>query len=707
METQRCPMCGRPNPPELEVCQYCQARLKPLWTEPSGGSSAAIEAGIMKSKPALEPEEPLLPDWLIASRGERTGEEPAQPEEQEEEAFLLPQEEVEIDNFLGELFSDKLPEGKDEDVPEWLQALRGEKTAEPQRSPLSESGEQGEPLPFWLGLGTGETEEAHAESAPAEEKVSPFTESPFEGIDFDSDLLSLGEEKPAEKEAQADFQPSISPFEGVEPFLLEEDQILPESPLPIEEKTALPAEKPAPLPGEGDWMRKTPPWLEALPGMEWGEGETQGKEIPPEFLQGVVPPFVETDEALSEAEFPEWLSQVESSIEPELEAVIGTLTPPTIETLSEPEEAESIPKEAAEIVPQEAVPIEVGGPLHGLRGVLPAEPLVAEQKKPSKALSELLVTDKQRAQAELFLRLIEEEGKPKPILASKRAKPHTLWRALIFVVLAAAAIIGYLLPPISAAPQELSVGVFDAMQAVTQLPAQAPVLLIVDIEGRDFAEMQATTAAMLDQMMIKGAFFVLVSANQNGALQADRLLREVSRLNGHNYQPSVGWVNLGYLPGGVAGMQAFAQSLTEVMPTTIDGEAAWQSDRLKNIRTLADFNLVMLITEDSTRARQWLEQLKGRVPVSRLVFAVSAQVEPILRPYYEANPRQVQSVLAGIRDGAIYETQAARRGWAMQLWDAYTVVVMTGITLIFIGSLVYALLALLGRRKAQAEREGQ
>jgi len=293
---------------------------------------------------------------------------------------------------------------------------------------------------------------------------------------------------------------------------------------------------------------------------------------------------------------------------------MDTLTPPAIEMLADQEEGEIVPKEVEESHPQEDIPIEVVGPLHGLRGVLPAEPLVAEQKKPSKALSELLVTDKQRAQAELFLRLIEEEGKPKPIPAAKRAKPHTLWRALIFLALVVAATIGYLLAPFSTPPQELSVGVFDAMQAVNQLPAQAPVLLIVDLEGSDFAEMQATTGAMLDQMMIKGAFFVLVSANQNGALQADRLLREVSRLNGHHYQPSVGWVNLGYLPGGAAGMQAFVQSLTEVMPTTIDGDAAWQSDRLKNIRTLSDFNLVVVITEDSTRARQWLEQMKGHVP---------------------------------------------------------------------------------------------
>ncbi len=705
METQRCPMCGRPNPPDVEVCQYCEARLKPLWAEPSEESSAAIEAGITKSKPALEPEEPLLPDWLIASREQLTGEEPSQPQEAEEEEFLLPPEEMEINNFLGELFSDVPAEEKEEDVPEWLQVLRNEKPPAPETSPTSAGSEQEESMPFWLGFESSEPEEALTESTSAQEKVSPFTGIPFEGIDFDTDFLSLGEKAQSEGEAQPDFQPSVSPFEGVEPFLLEEEG-LPQSPSP--EEVSLRAEETTPPPVEGDWMNEIPPWLETLPGQEWEESEAPEKEMPPEFLQGVVPPFVETEEELSEIEFPDWLTQVEGTIEPELEAVIDNLTPPTIEMLAEQEEGEGIlPEEPEATPPHEDIPVEVVGPLHGLRGVLPAEPMVAEQKKPSKALSELLVTDKQRAQAELFLRIIAEEGKPKPIPTSRRARPHTLWRGLILLALVIAAVIGYLIYPFSTVPQELSVGVFDAMQAVNQLPAQASVLLIVDVEGSDFAEMQATTAGMLDQMMIKGAFFVLVSANQNGALQADRLLREVSRLNGHQYKPSSGWVNLGYLPGGAAGMQAFSQSITEVMPGTVEGEAAWKSERLKNIQTLSDFDLVVVITEDSTRARQWIEQLKGHVPASRLVFAVSAQVEPILRPYYEANPRQIQSVLAGIRDGTIYETQAARRGWAMQLWDAYTLVVMTGIALILIGSSVYTLLALLAWRKAKAEREGR
>ena len=30
----RCPMCGKPNPEELDICQFCEARLRPLIIQP-------------------------------------------------------------------------------------------------------------------------------------------------------------------------------------------------------------------------------------------------------------------------------------------------------------------------------------------------------------------------------------------------------------------------------------------------------------------------------------------------------------------------------------------------------------------------------------------------------------------------------------------------------------------------------------------------
>ncbi len=59
----RCPMCGKPNPGNLDVCQFCEARLKPL-TAPL--PSDAIPPDGTNDLQAPEQPEPSsdLPDWL-------------------------------------------------------------------------------------------------------------------------------------------------------------------------------------------------------------------------------------------------------------------------------------------------------------------------------------------------------------------------------------------------------------------------------------------------------------------------------------------------------------------------------------------------------------------------------------------------------------------------------------------------------------------
>ena len=44
MADTRCPMCGKVNPPDLDVCQYCGARLKPV-VPPSSDDAQPIHPG--------------------------------------------------------------------------------------------------------------------------------------------------------------------------------------------------------------------------------------------------------------------------------------------------------------------------------------------------------------------------------------------------------------------------------------------------------------------------------------------------------------------------------------------------------------------------------------------------------------------------------------------------------------------------------------
>ena len=75
----RCQMCGKPNPAEAETCQFCQARLKPVWASKSAESFFEAE-----SESAGEE----VPDWLRSLRG---SEEPVsdQPSEEVSEAGLF------------------------------------------------------------------------------------------------------------------------------------------------------------------------------------------------------------------------------------------------------------------------------------------------------------------------------------------------------------------------------------------------------------------------------------------------------------------------------------------------------------------------------------------------------------------------------------------------------------------------------------------
>ena len=59
----KCPMCGRPNPEELDVCQFCEAQLKSI-TDELSRSQPPIKPGDDPRKVDTGELEPVLPQWL-------------------------------------------------------------------------------------------------------------------------------------------------------------------------------------------------------------------------------------------------------------------------------------------------------------------------------------------------------------------------------------------------------------------------------------------------------------------------------------------------------------------------------------------------------------------------------------------------------------------------------------------------------------------
>jgi hypothetical protein len=175
-------------------------------------------------------------------------------------------------------------------------------------------------------------------------------------------------------------------------------------------------------------------------------------------------------------------------------------------------------------------------------------------------------------------------------------------------------------------------------------------------------------------------------------------------LKERGYQYGNQYLNLGYLPGGVMGIRAFAQDPKKTMTLDIFLSDAWNTTPLQGITSLSQFAALVVITDNADTARAWIEQSMSvrQVAALPLIVVSSAQAAPMIQPYY--NSGQVSGIVSGLYGGAIFEqNNAGRPGTARNYWDAYSLGMLLAAGLMLGGVLWSALLFL---RERAAAREG-
>jgi hypothetical protein len=78
-------------------------------------------------------------------------------------------------------------------------------------------------------------------------------------------------------------------------------------------------------------------------------------------------------------------------------------------------------------------------------------------------------------------------------------------------------------------------------------------------------------------------------------------------------------------------------------------------------------------------------------------MVLSAQAEPMVRPYYETSPRQVSGMISGLAGGAAYESISGNIGVSRQYWDAFGMGSISAVGIILAGALVSLVMALLSK----------
>ena len=634
MSDIKCPMCGKANPADRETCQYCAARIKPLFPGMDDDELNRLLGlgGVNKKDPLPGSLDDYLggetsSDWLDQLRSDTASFEPTE-DDAENQGQDLPQ----FDDWFNRLDDEDTNQQDNQAVSDFLQSPPPNFSSQPNT----------DGIPDWLSQISSENFESAQD--PESEDWAKLA------ADDNANVLKSGD---TESDGEANERDDTEPE-----WLFELEASSPD--FPVSESEAS---------NSGADLFDSE---ESEHSFNWDDEGDASDHLP-------VP---DKQEDLQAAELPGWLEAMKP-----------------VDTFSAFDEKHDL----------NHLSVEGAGPLAGLLGVIPAEPDSSYSRKPLGYSTRLQVSEPQQAHAALLEQLMQSEGKARVISRKDSTAPNNLFRVLISFLLVCSILLVMILPgliKVSVPSLANLPSAWAAFQAIEQVQLERPVLLAVDYQPGVSGEMDAVTGAVLKHLIGKRAKLILVTTQPMGAMQAERLIRQFSEETGLQYLPSQDYVNLGYVPGGQAGLLGFIGDPRRTMPFSVDGEFIWQLPFFQVVQDITDFSLIVVATESTDTARVWIEQLTAYPINTPLVMAASAQAEPVIAPYYLASPPQVHGILSGLAGAAAYESVTLYPGDAMKNFSPFSVTGLLAVAIILIGCTIGFFSYLLEKRQQPDRNQG-
>jgi hypothetical protein len=310
----------------------------------------------------------------------------------------------------------------------------------------------------------------------------------------------------------------------------------------------------------------------------------------------------------------------------------------------------------------------------------------------------LQATDEQQASAALLEQILGSETSPRALVGSSFVASQHLLRwilaGIFLLVLGAAVSLRSQNMPVSASLPVEGAGMSSVVMGI---PAGSNVLVVIDYEPALAAEMEAIGGPLLDQMVsLSHPNLSFVSTSPNGTALSERLLAnaKINTPDGFGYQAGLQYRNLGFLPGGAAGVLGFVERPGQIIPAS-------------EVGSFADYAALIIMTDHAESGRVWVEQLQNRKQIDPLLagqpllMVASAQAGPLLQPYVSSG--QISGIISGLSDAARYEfVNNSRPGMARSYWDTFGIGLMMSIAMIVVGSL-WSLFTGIRARRAETE----
>ena len=223
---------------------------------------------------------------------------------------------------------------------------------------------------------------------------------------------------------------------------------------------------------------------------------------------------------------------------------------------------------------------------------------------------------------------------------------------------------------------------FDKVEALK--PGDV-VLLSFDYSPSGSAQLDPQARAVLKHVFSKeGVKVVTVAFWPSGPLFSDKFIAELDGT--HNKVYGEDYVSLGYIAGGETAISSVAKNIHQSFSVDRRGNKVSQIPMMKNIKSAADFNLMISFSSGTPGIPEHIRQI---VTVYGTPFVSGMNSVSVAgnTPFYNAG--QMVGYLNGLRGAAEYEKLMGEAGPATASMDSLSFSHLTVIIFILLGNIAY------------------
>lgn len=271
-------------------------------------------------------------------------------------------------------------------------------------------------------------------------------------------------------------------------------------------------------------------------------------------------------------------------------------------------------------------------------------------------------------------------------------------RRWIFLAMGLAVVVPLLVPcnlPVRPSPM-----VKAAYYAVEELEEGDRVLLSLDLDPASTPELEPFYRAVMLQLKRKGVKVVIVTTWYAAPPLVSRWIRDsvevpIIKRGDNNYQgapdrayvANEDYVWLGFKEGREATINGMASDLRGTYDhRAADGTPLEDIPLMEGIETVADFDLVVMVSAGFPGIKEYVQQVQARGDV-RMMGACTAVSTTDYTPYYNAG--QLVGLVGGMAKAAEYEVLVGKAGTAADGTDVLNVGHLVVIVAIVFGNFIY------------------